>query len=352
MRKFLKNKKGVSAIVTTLIIGVIILILMVILWPRFGPTIIKFFRGSGPMDDQSYQKTARAFDVLKANIQSCTFVDDVNCVCKGWSNFPEIFYPDTILTINNPSKKMSLSVPTREIWETNFENVFEYMSLGLVKKEQTIYVYALGYGQSYQTNGFSIINITSSKTSLINAKDGSAGNYGLVSSEYFFKKNVKENGLPVLEIIIRAGRDDLSSLNSEISLLPACSNKRTQAILSFRKSMSSVTPSNAGQSHTITDLPEGYTIFLRKSDKTFLLLYKNQVVKEILFVDYITSANNVWGWMGISNRNVIRLEINDVSFDPSSNRISICSDSQKTELINGAKIELKTEGGNTCLSAT
>ena len=347
MRKILKNKKGVSLLVSVLIVGVIILILMLILWPRFGPTVIRFFKGSGPMDDQIYQDTDKSFNLLTNNIQACNAVDDENCICKGWPNFPGIFHPDTTLTINNPSKKISLSVSTRDVWDTNFENVFEYFSLGLVKKDQTVYVYSLGSNQNYQTNSFNTINMTFTKVPEIEAKDGATGKYGVVSSEYFFKKNLKQNGASILEMITRAGKEDLTVLNSEISGLPACSDKRTSAIASFRKITKAISSASSGQEYAINDLPNGYSILLRKTDNSIMLIYNDQVVREVSFVNDIISANNLWGWIGISKVSIMRLEIKDVSFET----VSLCSDLQKTELNNGEKIKFKSEAGKACVFA-
>ncbi|MCX6742393.1 MAG: hypothetical protein NTX24_04470 [Candidatus Pacearchaeota archaeon] len=350
MRKLLKNKKGVSAIVTTLIIGVIILILMVILWPRIiGPVLDKIFKTSGPTGEEVYRDHDNIFNALKSNIQACTTVDDENCVCKGWPDFPLIFGSNAILHVDNPKKNISLTIPTRDIWAWAYTNVFEYFSLGLTKKDQTIYVYTPGSG-NYQTNSFDTIDITSSKFPEIDAKDGTAGKFGVITSEYFFKTNLKQNGAPILEIITRAGRADFASLNSEISGLPLCSEKRTTAIASFTKVVSAVSSAASGQEYTIADLPDGYSILVRKADKTLLLVYNNQVVKEISFVDDSVPAQNLFGGMRIAKMSVIRFEVKDVSSILSSS-VSLCSDLQKTELTNGAKIQFKSEGGNTCLFA-
>jgi hypothetical protein len=348
MRKILKNKKGDTHFAWFLIGAVLMIFLLFVLYPKvIGPWLTKIFKGSGPMDDKTYQDTDKSFNLLTNNIQACNAVDDENCICKGWPNFPGIFHPDTILTINNPSKKISLSVSTRDVWDTTFENVFEYFSLGLVKKDQTVYVYSLGSNQNYQTNSFSTINMTFTKIPEIEAKDGAAGKYGIVSSEYFFKKNLKQNGLPILEIITRAGREDLTVLNSEISGLPACSDKRTLAIASFRKMTNAISSASSGQDYAINDLPDGYSILLRKADNSIMLIYNNQVVREVSFVNDIISANNLWGWIGISKVNIMRLEIKDVSFETAS----LCSDLQKTELNNGEKIKFKSEAGKACVFA-
>lgn len=345
MRSIIKNKKATSLLVNVLIVGVIVLFLFLIAWPRFGPKLIALFKGSGPMNDQQYQETNQIFNQLTSNIQACNTVDDENCLCKGWPNFQQIFYPDTTLILDNPEKSMRLRVSTRDVWDTNFEPVFEYFSLGLVKIGTTIYVYTPG-SSNWITNSFNTINITFNKVPRIEVKDGQKGDYGIIGSEYFFKDVKKQSGVAVLQIITRAGREDLKSLNNKIAELPLCSDKRTQAISSFRKVISAITSASSGQEYTITDLPDSYTIFLRKIDKTAILLYNKQAVKEISSTNENVPAQNLWGSLGLSKMNIIKLESKEVS----SSIPPVCATSTKNQVSNGEKLEFKSESGAICIS--
>ena len=333
-----------------LIVVAICLVLFAI-FLRFDPSVLAkltaWIKGLGPMNNQVYQSTNQDFNLFSNNIQVCNAVNDENCICEGWPNFPEIFYQDAILNINNPSQQMFLSISGRNLFNATYSNIFEYLSLGLIKKGQIAYAYSLGSGQDYQTNSFNTINISFSKIAEIENENGQSGKYGIISSEYFFKKNLKENGgVPILEIITSSGGDPVI-LNNEIAVFPVCSNNRVEAITAFNNIINSLASTSSGQAYTISGLPDGYSIFLRKTDKASVLMYNNQAVKNISFVQDTTAATNFWGKIGFSKINIVEFEANEVSV----NTLPPCSDSQTTELSNGANIEIKSEGGSNCIYA-
>jgi len=315
--------------------AILILILVGLVGMALGGTLIPGVRdnlsnlfGFGPGTEETL-KIGENFNKSIDNMNACDVVDDENCLCEVWPDFPVVFPKDYKLSLDFAGD-IGLYKGTKKITEGYLEPQLGVYPLGLSDKGE------LFYGRDYYLEPEDILF---DKEIPYLSKRGT----GKILSRYAVKDIIGDLSLTTY-YWGEPTQNKISEINTEIEKLPICVEGRTDAIDEFNRIKNSL--STATGDYTLK-LPQGFSIKIENSYMS--LLYNNELVKNLEYEKTEIIPGRLPGFiasLGLAPRETIYIFKVETMKVP----IKLCSTSRTSGLLmNNNLITIKQESGTNCL---
>ena len=96
-----------GALIKAIMAGAVIVVAIALIIIVFAVLLPKF-RGE-ELTDETIQETKDRFDVLIENLEKCQNVEEENCLCDGFQNFPAAFPTNSKLMIEQQGKRLHIN---------------------------------------------------------------------------------------------------------------------------------------------------------------------------------------------------------------------------------------------------
>lgn len=351
----MSGNETMSGNVITALVAFFLLLLVVSIALGAWRPLYPFFKGSQLNQDPALkEKVIKNFDAFSENANKCYNVDDKNCICDGFPDFPAIFHSDGVLATNEYGA-LNFYDRTTLVKESTFDGTFLLSPIDIQPWRDTItgkmnYFLYLGEEEDFFANvkGTEVMQISFSENypQIKKTKD-------IIVSGYLIKGATEEISFIVFnpallkimtnpdtgQLLYKEPSDLARVIEENIKKMPKCLQGRYRAIEEFDNFVDNFKKVNGQKAVWVVNLPPDFSIDIINSEIS--LKYDEEIVKKEIFSNLGDKINPPLAAA------YLFLDGQDAKY---SGQNILCSNSQAVSLTNQDIINFNQE--DACLSAS